>query len=117
MWRDEQWKVNNICRDFVELLEKTFSGKWTLRAGGQILKSKQLSIIREICLSLEILTLHGSHKVFIGHDLVNNTIDFVYTRRKEMAEVFQFKLPEEAADSAKGSLKQKIAFVNKVLAR
>ena len=69
--------MNNICREFgtsVELLEKTFCGKWTLRAGGQILKSKKLSIIREICQSLELLTLHGSHKAVIEQELVENTI-------------------------------------------
>lgn len=80
MWRDEQHKLHNVAREFgssVKLVENKLDGKWTLRAGEQIMRSKQLSIIREICFKLELLTLHGSHMKKLSSELLEIGLDMV----------------------------------------
>ena len=80
MWRDEERKVHNVLREFgnsVYLVENKLEGKWTLRAGGQIMRSKQLSIIREICYKLELITLHGSHMKKLNGELLEIALDMV----------------------------------------
>ena len=80
MWRDEEYKIHNVSREFgssVKQVEKKLDGKLTLRAGEQIMRSKQLSIIREICFKLELITLHGSHMKKLNSELLEKVLDMV----------------------------------------
>ena len=93
------WKVNNVRREFeikVSIMEEKSNNKLTYRAGGQDLKSKQLSLIRQIYRSLNVETLHASNKTSISDAVLENTTGWVWERRTEFCELFAVCCGREA---------------------
>ena len=95
LFRDNRGKVNNTQREFhteVRRYEEFSNHKWTMRTGGQDLRSKQLSVIRIICAILEIDTIHGNHKLVLSEDSVKKVKDYVWQKRVALSELFEFTL-------------------------
>ena len=93
-FRDSRQRVLNIQKEFatqISHLESLSNYKWTLRAGGQDLRSRQLSEIRTICRILKLSTLHGNHGLILGETLLQEAKEYVYRNRQSLSAIFEFK--------------------------
>ena len=93
MFRDSRGKVINIKREFkmsVTNLESFSNYKYTLRAGRQDLRARQLSEIRNICRFLGISTLHGNQKLMLDEDKLRVGKGYVWNKREELAAIFEY---------------------------
>lgn len=80
MFRDFLHKVLNIRREFIVTisdLESLSDHRFTMRAGGQNLRARQLSEIRMICKMLGIITLHDVDNFDLDADKLLSLLDYV----------------------------------------
>ena len=73
-------KVLNVEMEFsmtVARVESFSQGKWTIRGGGQDLRSRKLSEIRRLSKILGVTSLHASHKWKLDEKMINEAKDHV----------------------------------------
>ena len=94
IFRDSRRRVLNIQKEFatqVSHLESLSNYRWTLRAGGQDLRSRQLSEVRTICRILQLSSLHGDDGLILRETLFQEAKEYVYQNRQALSAIFEFK--------------------------
>ena len=80
LYRDSRGKVLNVKREFsstVANVESFSDGKWTIRGGGQDLRSRQLSEVRMLSSILGVATFHGSNNFILDEEKLKEVKDYV----------------------------------------
>ena len=93
MFRDSLNKVLNVRLEFLMTItgvESRSDYQFTLRGGGQNLRARQLSEIRNICRKLSISSLHDQDNLTIEPGKVLCVKIDVYKRRHELSLIFEF---------------------------
>ena len=80
LFRDSKRKVLNVEREFsikISKLEAFSAHKYTIRGGGQNLRSRQLSEIRHVCRLLGVSSLHGQNNLILDTERLEQVKDYV----------------------------------------
>ena len=80
LYRDSRGKMLNVERAFsstVAYVESFSNGKWTIRGGGQDLRSRQLSEVRKPLSILGVATFHGSNNFILDEEKLKEAKDYV----------------------------------------
>ena len=93
MFRDSLNKVLNVRLEFfmtITGVESRSDHEFTLRGGGQNLRARQLSEIRNICRKLSISTIHDQDNLTLEPSKVLIVKNDVYKRRNVLSLIFEF---------------------------
>lgn len=94
IFQDCRRKVLNIQKEFevqVSDLESLSYNRWTIRAGGQNLRSRQLSEIRTLCALLNKSNLHGNNGLVLDETNLQNAKSYIHQNRQALAKIFNIK--------------------------
>ena len=75
----------------VARVESYSRGRWTIRGGGQDLRSRKLSEIRKLSTLLGVTSLHGCHEHILDDKMLNEAKDHVWKNREELSQIFEYK--------------------------